>query len=194
MSKNKYNINYSLSSNDLTYMTNKYIKKSFEIIQYINIENYESIEEIFKNKNIIYLLIDTDVNIQNNSSYGHWVVLFKRKNHIYFFCSYGKRPLSDHIQYVNFQTFKNFYNQDFIYLNKLLYEWSKKNNNKVFYNEHILQKQNMDITTCGRWCFYFIFKMNEDKNMNENKFYNLFKNVINKDILITIITNKYLIS
>lgn len=184
-------INYSLSGNNINYLMNKFLPFiKYKIVQYKDIENYASINDLFNGAKVIYLLIDSY--IYNNYSYGHWTVLYKKHNDIYFFCSYGKKPLIDHINYIHPDTFKNYYNQQYIYLNKLLYQYSLNHN--VFYNNYQLQNYGSNITTCGRWCFYFCYKMSIDKNMDENKFYEIFKNFQNKDIIITILTNKYLLN
>jgi hypothetical protein len=160
-------INYSLSDEDIRDFLNNKVK----IITHDKINNYNNINDLIGKYNKCIILYKSD------ASYGHWCCLFKNKYGINFFDSYGNKPdeilnfLPNHINKALEQDHDN--------LIKLLYN----SNYNIYYNEYPLQEYNKNINTCGRWCIFRLIC----KELNENEFYNLFKN--NKYTPDEIITN-----
>lgn len=85
----------------------------------------------------------------NSDNFGHWCALYRNRDGINFFDSYGCQPdqqydfLPKHIS--------TKLNGNIRKLTKLLYE-AKKAGVPVFYNEYELQNWNdKKVATCGRW-------------------------------------------
>lgn len=160
----------SLSDKDIKRSLNNKVK----IITHDKIKNYKNIDNLLEPYNKVVILY------RNNYNYGHWTCLFKNKNGINFFDSYGNKP--DEI--LNFipNNMNNKLEQNHNNLIKLLYN-SKEN---IYYNEKPLQITDENINTCGRWC---IFRLLCDF-MDEYQFYNLFSNKnYEPDEIITYITD-----
>jgi hypothetical protein len=160
----KLNINYSLSNIDISKLLNNKCK----IITYQELTKYNNIEILLKEKKFIILLYESTRN------YGHWCTFFINKdNNIEFFDSYGIMPdfelkFSDNI-------FRKHNNMLLPHLTVLLIN-SKRD---IEYNNYKLQGEKTQ--TCGLWC---VFRCLTSKNKNIDDFYDLFKNVKNKDKLL----------
>lgn len=145
------------------------------IFDYHDIEkNFNSIEQIFKNGNnkaaILY---------KNTDNYGHWVGMWRIKNRIHFFDSYGFKP--DKQKIFNRDYFEKNYNK----YPKLVELMLKSPNYKYYFNEYKLQ--GIDTDTCGRWV---INRMTEPYiYLNDRDYYKLFSKFNNKDKIIFKLTN-----
>jgi len=108
------------------------------IIRYQDIKNYNDIDELLSVNNVVFILFETKDN------YGHWTVIYRNKNLIEFFDSYG----------VFIEKQKLFIqDKDFIdpinHISKLL----KKSPYQISYNEIPFQNmKDKSIGTCGKWC------------------------------------------
>ena len=80
----------------------------------------------------------------NSPTEGHWVCLFRNKDGIHFFDSYGDKP--DNEEDLNGQE-------------PLLTELFKDSGLPIYYNTKRYQKRRQNIATCGRHCIArLIFK------------------------------------
>lgn len=144
------------------------------IVKYSELKNYKNINDILGEYKKCILLYETKLN------YGHWTCLYKnkKKNTIFFFDSYGF-VIDDELNFIPHYN-KKILNSDYRYLTKLLYK-SKCN---IEYNEYELQDFSPDVSTCGRWVIVRLLL----NNLSVESFYNLFKNIKNKDLFITLLT------
>lgn len=129
-------MDYSLSGEDL--MNN--FDGSCMVIEYPELLDYQSFEEMFQTADVIFLLILTDDN------YGHWVCLINNPNKIDFFDSHGFFP-DDELEAVP-DRIKAKYNQDFPHLITMLMQSPKR----IDYSEYEFQRHGAGVNTCGRWC------------------------------------------
>jgi hypothetical protein len=166
----------SLSNYQLENALNNKIK----IVVYSEIEKYKDINNLLSPYNQIIILYNI------NDNYGHWCSLFKVNNEIKFFDSYGM-IIDEQRKYIP-ECYKKQHYPSINYLCKLLHDEMLINpNTKVSYNEYKLQKQDNNIQTCGRWCYYRLI----NKLLTHKQFYNKFKNIKNKDLAITLLTPEF---
>lgn len=147
------------------------------IIQYKDLINYNSIDDLLKNNNDYCFLL-----YENSNCEGHWVAIIKKlkknsknKYDILYFDSYGStidNPLNWISQEKNIEL-----GQD----TKLLTKLFDKCNHDIKYNVIKYQKENKNdnINTCGRHCSFFI-KNCIDCNRNLNDYYKFLKSIKNE--------------
>lgn len=152
----------------------KLINNKANLVTYPELVKYNSIDDAlgpYKACIILYL---------TSKNYGHWCCLFRKGNVIYFFDSYGIF-IDDELKFTD-ENFRKANNQYYPHLTYLLH----KSPYKIDYNNHKLQSENGNITTCGRFvgCRLIL------RNLNNDQFASLFKN--NKytpDELVTLLTS-----
>lgn len=155
-----------------------------EIIIYPDLLKYKTIDEVFKNKDVVFLLYTYK---KDPNFYGHWTVLIKYPDNktIEFYDPYNYK-MDDELKFVP-NAFKKKYNMLFPYLTKLLYN-SKY---KIEYNNYKFQAKAKDINTCGR--HVLIRAVLRDINIDE--YYKLMKYLkketgLNYDELVTYLTRE----
>ena len=161
-------MDYSLSGDDIL----NYMNGRTNLIQYKDIINFENIDDLLGIYNKCVILYHTKEN------YGHWTCLYRVKNTIFFFDSYGFVP-DDELKFLH-KDLKEDLNSNFRYLTKLLYE----SNNRIEYNEYQLQKKSPNINTCGRWV---LLRLKYPK-ISINNFHDIItknKKYISNDLLVT---------
>lgn len=86
----------------------------------------------------------------NSDNFGHWCALYRNKNGINFFDSYGTQPDKQYDFIPNHISTK--LNGHIRKLTRMLYQ-AKRSGIPVNYNEYELQNWNdKRVATCGRWC------------------------------------------
>ena len=110
------------------------------LVQYSDLHNIKSIDELLGSHNKCVLLYQTSHN------YGHWCCVWEHNDIIFFFDSYGSKPDSQ----LNFvpHDMKDELNSNHNYLIRLLYKSGKK----VEFNQYQFQSRDPEVATCGRWC------------------------------------------
>ena len=110
------------------------------ILVYSDLFDYKSIDEILGDKGYVILLYQI-----KNVHDGHWVCLFKQRDYLVFFDSYGLEP-DDEVKFIpEFQSLDN-RGEALPHLTKLLDE----SGYRVLHNTHQYQSDRKDINTCGR--------------------------------------------
>jgi len=110
------------------------------ILVYSDLFDYKSIDEVLGQKGYLVLLYQIK-NIHN----GHWVCLFKQRDYLVFFDSYGLSP-DEEVKFIpQFQSLDN-RGEPVPHLTKLLDESSYK----ILHNTNQYQSDKKDINTCGR--------------------------------------------
>ena len=116
-------------------------KTSFSTIE--DIEQMNNLDELFKGQDHVILFILT----APDKNYGHFVCMFTNSSNLYYFDSYGKKPL----EYLN--TMKKdgtpLNNQTFRLLDLIK---SSKFKNAFYYSSFQYQSDNDNPATCGRYC------------------------------------------
>lgn len=143
-----------------------------KIVDYKELQTYNNLENLLYPYNKVIILYNTA------PYYGHWCTFWKYNNTIQFFDSYGVFP-DDQIKYAK-KNMPNLYNE-MPHLVYLLYKYDCP----TFYNEFQFQKKANNINTCGRWVYYRLLNY----ELDEYEFYNLFKNIKDKDKKIVELTN-----
>jgi len=110
--------------------------------------------------------------IESRHNVGHWVVISRNKDTIYFFDSYSNKP-DGQLRYIN-SFWRKMLGQDETYLTHLL-DKAKKDGWKIKYNKNRLQSLKGGGGTCGRWVILWLL-------MNLQMGYNLedFEDFIDK--------------
>lgn len=160
----------------------EYLNNNVSIIKYSDLNNYKSIDDVFKNNDNVVLLYElSDVNN------GHWVALRrdKNKNIIYYFDSYGDE-IEDELKHAS----ERAKNKVDLTKNKLLLKLIDSDYT-IDYNNYKYQKMSKNINTCGKYCCVFI-----DSKMSIDEFYKYIKELckeFNKtpDFIINEIYNNY---
>jgi len=117
----------------------KALGKKTKVMTYADLRDYDNIDQLFKKYDNIVILYET------SKSFGHWVALYKaRKGVITFFDSYGMKP-DDELKFIP-KNFRKENDTNYPLLTYLLY----KSGYKVEFNQHKLQKDLSDVSTCGR--------------------------------------------
>ena len=128
----KDDLYYPLSDKDLQKL------HSGKFFIYNDLERINNIEDLFDNRDICYILIET--NRKNN---GHYFCLIRRGNMIEQFDSYGI-PIEEQKAFVK----PELLDKD-NHITRLLLDSPYM----VSYNEHEFQDyDDLNIATCGRWC------------------------------------------
>lgn len=172
--------NYSLSAGECI----KLLDGDANFYTYPELSKFDSIDEMFGNKNKVVLLYMHDDN------YGHFTGLLrnKRDKTIYFFDSYNYSP-DQEFSFIDedARTKSNFNGSP--YLSKLL----RKSQYRIDYNPIQLQNDDDEISTCGRWVsMRLLFD-----NMTNDEFSNMMMMASKStgqspDDIITELTNLYL--
>jgi hypothetical protein len=110
------------------------------ILIYSDLFDYNTIDQVLGGKGYVILLYSI-----RGKYDGHWTCLFRQKDYLVFFDSYGLAP-DEEIQFIpDFQSLDN-RGQSVPHFTKLLDE----SGYKVLYNTHQYQSDKKDINTCGR--------------------------------------------
>lgn len=143
---------------------------------YPELNNYNNIDELFKNtKSILLLYLQSPI-------WGHWCCLNKLGNNlIEFFDPYG--IMIDYEFKFNDKTTNKKLGQ----IKPKLSELMLKSKYKLSYNEFAFQELNENINTCGRHC---LIRMN-NINLSLIEYKNIFdkyKKILNPDDIVSILT------
>lgn len=163
-------MNHPLSSEEISNL----LQGQIRIINYKQLREVDDIEDLLEPFGAFIMLYEMKRN------FGHWVCVFKHNGTIEHFDSYGVKPDYE-LKWVP-DYFKKIGGEDIPYLTYLLYKSQKKTR----YNHYRLQSFRKGVSTCGRWCVARVIY----KNLSENQFYKKFNIGIDKDILVTYITEK----
>jgi len=130
--------NIALSGSDLETIT----EGKANIIKYSDLHQYNSIDEVFGDKEAIIILY------LKKSNFGHWCALFKapwRPETLYFYDSYGFQ-LDEEIKFADEQL-RIHQGQEVPHLTHLI----RKSNYYLEQNDFQYQSKEHHINTCGRW-------------------------------------------
>ena len=130
-----------------------------KIMKYSALENYDSIEELLPEQFDYRFIL-----IENKLNSGHWTVLCRYKNNIYYFDSYGVKVDGQWKYIPNF--IRIALNQDSNDLTKLLNK-AKKEGFKVESNKVKYQSDADGVNTCGRYCIMVVKLVEKGFNMEE---------------------------
>jgi hypothetical protein len=149
----EHNKTVSMTNEDI----NKYFPKS-KIIKYSELKNYNNIEQLLpNNKSHFFLLYQLD-----SPNSGHWCLVARHNNKIYFFDSYGIYP-DDELSWIKKEELINLDIHE-PYLSHLF----DKSKMPVYYNKVKYQTENDNINTCGRHVTYFLMNLIEkDRDLNQ---------------------------
>ena len=141
-------------------MSDKLIKfylPNAKILLYNDLKNYSTLEELLPENKSFAIILYVRIHTQSTIS-GHWTCITRLNNEISYFDSYGETP-----DYPIEHWFKDNKQQQTKYLSNLL------NNTmmQVFYNDFQYQSSNEDISTCGRYCIFYILNMLKEKDLHE---------------------------
>lgn len=145
-----------------------------ELYTYPDLVKFDDINELLGKWGACIILYLT------REDYGHWVCLYKQdKKTLCFFDSYALMP-DDELNFAPIN-FRKTHDQMYPHLTYLMY----KSGYNIDYNNHRLQSNKKDTSTCGRWVgVRLAFRF-----MNNDEFADLFKNnEISPDELVTALT------
>jgi len=133
-----------------------------------------------KDKNIDTVRLPCIVLYLNTKSYGHYTCLFKNREGINFFDSYGYSPDKE-FEFAD----KKLNYKGKPYMCRLLRDFR----GTVIYNEVPLQSSDKKVATCGRWCAVRI----RYKELTQDEFVKFVKSLSNRlnltpDELVTVMT------
>ena len=161
----KKKLSEMISSDDFSRFFNNFDMN--KIMKYSELENYSSITDLLPDQfDYRFILIEE----KRNS--GHWTVLVRNKNNIYYFDSYGVRPDGQWKYISNF--IRTMLNQDSNDLTKLL-NHAKKEGFNVESNKVKYQSDADGVSTCGRYCICFVKMIELNYNLNS------FENFLDKN-------------
>lgn len=132
-------------------------------ILYENMHLVKNLNELMPRCLILYQLAEI----------GHFCCIFENKEGINFFDPLSGIPDSE-LKLSNKNYVKNLYH-DFPYLGQLLLN---SGCDHIIYNEYKLQSKNTSV--CGAWCAIRLLCY----EMTNNEFWNIFKNIKNRDLII----------
>ena len=139
-----------ISPNRLSYLVSnfdieaKFKGQHIKVMTYPHLKDYHSVEELLpEDKSVCFMLIKTSLNV------GHWTVICRDYNKVYYFDSYGVKPDGE-LKHIN-QHLRYELGEDHRFLTDLL-DTSRYN---VKYNDFQFQSYHENINTCGKWCTVF---------------------------------------
>jgi len=156
---------------------------SIHVLTYGQLAHYKSIDQLLKKFEKIVLLYF------NKEDFGHWVALFKNKQGINFFDSYGTMPDKNQVQDVDINVMKK-YGQ----MHPLLVDMLLDSTHPIRYNDVQYQaygkRDGKIINTCGQHCVVRL--INSDMSEKEYLDYiimNMIKNNMSSDATAVTIFN-----
>lgn len=160
--------------------------EKIKIVQYKDIRRFKTLEELFSGVDAVILLYNS------SDTYGHWTVLvkIKGKNMICYHDSYGLKIDTHSGNYVpQNENLRNNNSESSRYLSQLIIDFMKKHPEIDFrYNNYKFQGKGSDNESCG----YHVVHRVKRRDLDEDEYYKLFKNVKNTDNAIILLTQKYL--
>jgi len=168
--------------------------KKINMIRYQDLDDIGDIDELFYDntkkisKPIDSCLIHFQTHHNNTTIRGHWCMLTKNKNNLYFFDSYGNE-VDDQLEHID-PEYNKLIGQNFPFLSKLLHECPYN----LYYNPYRLQSLENNSETCGRWCGLFSKHFKEFKDIDDysKEFLKYKKKGFDLDELVVRLTDKYL--
>lgn len=160
----KEKLNEMISSDDFPRFFNNFDMN--KIMKYSELQNYDSITDFIPN-NIDLLPNDFDyrlILIEQAKNSGHWTVLVRFKNNIYYFDSYGVKPDGEWKFIPNYV--RKMLNQETNELTRLLNQ-AKKDGFNVSFNKVKYQEDAPHINTCGRYCICVIKLLEKGYNLDD---------------------------
>ena len=134
--------NKALSDDDIM----KIMNRKTNLISYPEITQYRDIDDMLIDGRCVILYCSKE-------NFGHWTCIFKRKDGLHFFNSYGNLESKTDgypdafLKYIN-EKFRVESHQNYPYLLKLM----EKSPYELHYNDYKYQKLSKDVKTCGYWC------------------------------------------
>jgi len=183
-------MNYSLNKNEVE----KIAGKKINMIRYQDLLNIDDIDELFYNKTkkiskpIDSCLIHFQHSHNNSVISGHWCIITRNKNNLYFFDSYGNFP-DDQLEHIDSQ-YNELVGQGFPFLSKLMHNCPYN----LHYNPYRLQSLENNSSTCGRYAGLFSRHFKEFKDIDDfsKELLKYKKKGFDIDELVVKLTNKYL--
>ena len=118
--------------------------QNINIITYKHLIEYKTLMDLLPQKICACFIL-----LKTSFHSGHWTVIVRYYNNIYYFDSYGVKPdgeikhINPHLRYELGESHK--------YLTELI----NKSKFNVIYNNFQFQSYHEDINTCGKWCTIF---------------------------------------
>ena len=137
------------------------VKKPITVIKYSELDNYNNMEDLFKECDRVLLLYESKINS------GHWTCLINQPKQIVFFDPYSLEPDSQ-LAFTNIK-FRESIGIKKPYLSYLMYKTKKP----IDYNNVQLQVLKEGVETCGYWCA--VRMMCDD--INNDRFNKAFKTI-----------------
>lgn len=179
-------MNIKISSNDIF----KVLDGKCNIVLYKQLADVDNINKLFhplnedpiKSKNIVPCIILYETKDRS----GHWCMIIKiNKNTMEFFDPYGI-DMDTQLRFIpeNFRYFDTYYPH---------LSWLVANSkfNNIISNNYGLQEIRPGVNTCGRWVLLRAL-MWLNKHICLKCFINMFKNIRDRDMLVTEISNNFL--
>jgi hypothetical protein len=131
-------MDYSLSTIDIK----RYLDGKIRVIKYSELEKFGTLKQLLSPYDGCIILYETEEN------YGHWTLLLKNDWGIEFFDPYGTK-IDDHIKQIakNYRTIEG---QTHPHLTALIL----RSTDYIISNNIQLQKKDVSVQTCGRWCIF----------------------------------------
>lgn len=134
------------------------------IIEYNQLQKYNSIDDVLPSNNSYKLLL-----YEQENNVGHWVAIKRIGNDIYYFDSYGNK-IDNPLNWS--KDTNNFLGQDKKYLSDLF----NKTDKDIYYNDIQYQGGSYDLATCGAHSINFI-----KSNLSLKDYYKMMKKLKNKN-------------
>lgn len=164
----------SLSNEDVM----KLLNGKSNLVLYPDIINYNNIDELLGKYGACIILYLTEEN------YGHWCCIFRDKDVIQFFDSYGEM-VDNALNYAMDPYFKKKGGMDLPLLTSLLLDAYDKY--EIRFNNFKFQEDKKDINTCGRFCVVRLWL----RNLNEYEFKDfMYSTKYKPDELVAILTQE----
>lgn len=158
-SKIKYyenKLKHMMSNDDFSY----YLPDAAEnLITYKELKNFKTMGELLEKEFDYKILL-----IETKKNEGHWVVLVRRGDTVFWCDSYGMSPKETISMIPSFIRKMLGQENDEI---KRLYNSARREGFKVEENDFEFQADRPNINTCGKWVLFFIECIKEGMNFND---------------------------
>jgi len=129
-----------------------------ESVNIFTVDEMKKHTQEFKNKLNKYEYCIIFIN-PRNKAVGHWTILFKTKNQLYFFDSYGNEPNT---------------------LDPQLHKFLMTHYPDTIYNTFQYQRYSDNVATCGRWAMFVLGLKRIFKNLNVEMIHKILTNLKKK--------------
>ena len=137
----------------------RYFNIENKIMKFSELAQYENIQELLPNDNDFKIILT-----ETRPNSGHWCCLLRKNNKVIWFDSYGVPPDGE-LKFIS-RMMNKMLNQEVHQIHRLMKTYHRFGLT-TDYNHHHYQSESEEVSTCGRWCCWFLLMSNLNYSLKE---------------------------